>query len=324
MVFAAIGAIRNNDWRKFLAEHISFKRYSQIPPTSFTHSKYSIQQAYNYCEKVTKKADTNFYLGFRFLPKGKRNAVFASYAFCRYVDDIVDRQKSSRLSVPELVSKWEQDLHDCYKGKAKHPIMIALAEAVREYNIPKAPFLGLIEGCRMDLRFNRYRNFKQLSQYCDRVAATISTISLHIFGVKNPRAKKYGYYLSMALQLTNILRDVGEDARKGRIYIPLDELERFGYSESELMAGVRNAAFYKLMHFQAARVRKYYQKADKLLSVIEDDSLLATGLMGAVYARVLDEIEHSNYDVFRKKAKLSALQKIMLVAKVALNPSFIR
>jgi phytoene synthase len=279
-----------------------------------------LSKAYEYCHQVTRKADTNFYLGFTFLPKDKRNAVYASYAFCRYADDIVDEMKGK--GVEALILRWERDLDNAYVGKATHPIMVAMADAVKRYRIPKEPYKGLIAGCKMDLTIKRYRNFQELLQYCDLVATTIGKISLHIFGYKNPNAKKYARYLSIALQLTNILRDVGEDARKGRIYIPVDELERFGYSESELMRGVMNTQYYRLMKFQVGRAREYYRKAYEVTKLMSADSRFAAVMMGAVYARILDKIERQGYTVFEGETKLSEFEKKMLTLQMMVAPKY--
>ncbi|MBI4399978.1 squalene/phytoene synthase family protein [Candidatus Micrarchaeota archaeon] len=282
--------------------------------------KMNLEESYVYCKDVAKKFDTNFYLGFMFLPREKRNAVFAAYAFCRYVDDIADEYKGKK-DVKELIQKWEDDLDLCYDGIGYHPITIALADAVRKYKIPKAPFKGLIKGCKMDQTIKRYNNFKELLVYCDSVATTISTISLHIFGYNTKKAITYGRYLSIGLQLTNILRDVGEDAKKGRIYLPLDELEKFNYTESDLLKGVMNESFFSLMKFQVKRARDYYCKAAKLVNLINEDARLATKLMGAVYVNVLDEIERNNFDVFNNKAQLSKVHKMLLAAKMLLSPN---
>jgi len=282
--------------------------------------KYSLTQCYDYCQKLTQKRGTNFYLGFSFLPKEKRNAIFASYAFCRYADDIVDEE--GKKNPKALLARWRRDLNLCYRGKTTHPIMTALYDAVRKYKIPKAAFEGLIDGCAMDLSIKRYDSFEELLKYCERVAVTMSTISLHIFGIKDKKAEEYGKYLSLALQLTNILRDIGEDARKGRIYIPLNDLKKYGYSEEELLSGVLNPRFRSLMEFQVKRARAYYEKAYSVLECVEGDSRFGALLMGAVYAKVLERIEKSNYDVFSKRHDLSFLDKAVLVAKMTVLPSY--
>jgi phytoene synthase len=282
--------------------------------------KYTLTQCYEYCQKLTQKRGTNFYLGFSFLPRDKRNAIFASYAFCRYADDIVDEE--GKKNPKKLLVRWRRDLDICYKGKAAHPIMIALRDSIKKFRIPKSAFEGLIDGCEMDLSIKRYDSFEELLKYCERVAVTMSTISLHIFGIKNKKAEEYGKYLSLALQLTNILRDIGEDARKGRIYIPLQDLKKYGYSEEELLSGVLNERFRNLMGFQITRARAYYEKAYRVLECIEEDSRFCTLLMGAVYAKVLQSIEKSNYDVFSKRHCLSFLDKAALVARMSVLPSY--
>ncbi|MEM2963076.1 MAG: phytoene/squalene synthase family protein [Candidatus Anstonellales archaeon] len=282
--------------------------------------KYRLEECYEYCKKITRERGSNFYLGFSFLPKEKRNAIFASYAFCRYADDIVDESRS--VDQKSLLLKWKRALELCYRGKANHPITIALQDAVKKYGIPKQAFLGLIEGCEMDLAIKRYNSFEDLLKYCERVAVTMSTISLHIFGIKDKKAEKYGKYLSLALQLTNILRDVGEDAKRGRIYIPIEDLRKYGYSEEELFSEVLNPQFRRLMEFQVRRVKEYFEKAEKVLCCIEEDSRFAALLMGAVYAKILDSIEKSGYDVFSKTYGLSLMDKAILILKMMIYPSY--
>ena len=280
----------------------------------------SVEKAYEYCKGVAKRNDTNFYLGFMFLPREKRNAVFAAYAFCRYADDIADEYDEADL--PLLIDRWERDLELCYAGRPNHPITIALADAVAKYGIPKSAFRELIDGCRMDQMKKRYRTFAELLEYCEKVAVTISTISLHIFGFKDPRALEYGRNLALALQLTNIIRDVGEDARKGRIYLPLDELERFGCTEQELLNGVMSDRFREMMKFQVERARSYYRGAQGLIDTLSEDCRFTTLLMGAAYAKVLEQVERNGYDVFTRRARLNPLAKPWLLFTLILKPRF--
>lgn len=280
----------------------------------------TLNECYDYCAKCTKKMGTNFYLGFKLLPKDKRKAVYASYAFCRYVDDIVDEEGFTKENIAKALQQWADDLELCYEGKATHPITRALADSVKNYPIPKSAFLDLIEGCKQDLIKTRYETFDELLAYCDLVATTISTISLNIFGYDNPVAVQYGKHLAVALQLTNILRDVGEDARKGRIYLPLEDLRRFGYTEAELLRGEINTQFYDLMEFQVDRAKNYYVKANPLIREIHRDCRVAIYLMGAVYVEVLNNIKSSNFNVYGKKAKLSFLQKQKLLLRATVTP----
>lgn len=281
-----------------------------------------LKKAYAYCKDLTNKCGPNFALGFYFLPKEKRMAVYAVYSFSRYVDDIVDELKD-KANMQTMLDKWEHYLDRAYEGKGDHPITIALADSVKRYNIPKQPFRDLIKGCKMDLTIKRYRTFDDLLEYCDKVASTISILSLSIFGYTDKKAQRFGKDLSTALQLTNIIRDVGEDVDRGRIYIPLEDMERFNYTEEDLLAKKNNANFKRLMKFQIERARHYYQSAFNLLPFIKADSRFATLLMGAVYVKILDEIEANDYDVFTKRAKLSKFKKVVLVAEMALRPKFV-
>jgi phytoene synthase len=277
--------------------------------------KYTLEQAYAYCHKAAKKADSNFYLGFMFLPKPKRDAFFACYAFFRYVDDIADEYKGEKDYVTKLIQRWETDLDRAYLGEADHPIMIALAHAVKSYNIPKAPFKGLILGCKMDQTIRRYETFDDLLKYCELVASTISTVSISIIGCKDKKAFEYGRYLGLAFQLTNIIRDIAVDAKKGRIYLPLDELQRFEYGESDLLNGVVDERYVNLMRFQVKRAREYYMKAKHLMEYVDTDCKLATSLAGAAYLKILDGIEKKKFDVYKNKFSLSGYDKSMLVLK---------
>ena len=219
-----------------------------------------LDDAYALCRQVAHRYGPNFSVGFRFLPLLKRRAVYATYAFCRFVDDIVDEEPGA--DVRQRVDRWEEELERCYQGQPTHPIAFALADSAKRYPIPKESFAGLIEGCRMDLVKNRYATYEELLVYSELVATTISTMSLSIFGYKDETAIDRGRDLATAFQLTNILRDVGEDAaEKDRIYLPKEELDRFGVSEKDLKERHATPAFKELMRFQVERVREYYRRA---------------------------------------------------------------
>lgn len=267
----------------------------------------SVPEAYRYCRALTQRSGPHFSVGFRFLPPPKRGAIYAVYAFCRYADDIVDEHQNEPLE--ELLKLWQEELERCYRQQPTHPITIALADAIRRYPIPKEGFLGLIEGCRMDLLYNRYPTFDALMVYCDRVATTIRDLSLPIFGYRDPKGREYGRALSTALQLTNIVRDIGEDLGRGRIYLPLDELEKTGYSEGELMAKTKNEAFLRMMAFQCRRIRGYFDESKKLVPLVEPDARLALSLMRNVYVALIDRIEAAPFDVLDKQIRLSWRQR---------------
>jgi len=273
-----------------------------------THSStLSIPAAYRYCRDLTHRSGPHFSIGFRFLPPPKRRAIYAVYAFCRFTDDLVDEQQPQP---PDLLLRlWESELSDCYRGRPRHPIAIALADAVRRYSIPQSGFLGLIEGCRIDLRCTRYPTFDALMVYCDLVATTIRDLSLPIFGHTDPASSSYGRALSTALQLTNIVRDIGEDLERGRIYLPLEELERYGYSEAALLAREKNEAFLQLMAFQCRRIRGYFDEAAHLIPRIAPDAQLAVTLMRNVYLVLVDKIESRPFDVLDRSIRLSTAER---------------
>ena len=271
-----------------------------------------LSEAYALCRRVAHRYGPNFSVGFRFLPQPKRDAVYAAYAFCRYVDDVVDENPGS--DVREGIDRWETELDRCYAGSPTHPITVALADTATRYPIPKDAFGGLIEGCRMDLVKNRYANYDELLVYSDLVATTISTMSLAIFGYRDPDAIDRGRDLATAFQLTNILRDVGEDTHKDRIYLPQDEMARFGVSEPDLMKKQMTSGFAELMRFQVQRVRDLYHRAEPLLEMIEPDARRCTCLMGTVYYRILDKIEKLGYRVFDGRIGLTLAGKLSLAA----------
>ena len=192
-----------------------------------------IDDAYSFCRAVAHKHGANFSVGFRFLPKVKRRAVYAAYAYCRFADDIADDPGDGHR---ERLDAWQHELDACYAGSPTHPITIALADALQHFAIPKSAFVALIEGCRQDLGQSRYETFEELLHYCELVAASISDISLAIFGYRIDAAIEHGRSLSTALQLTNVTRDVGDDLARDRIYVPQEDLLRVGVSERDLVA----------------------------------------------------------------------------------------
>jgi len=273
----------------------------------------SLEESHRYCQKVTQKSGPHFSVGFLFLPPPKRKAIYAVYAFCRFADDIVDEHQSAPLE--DLLKEWEAELYRCYRHVPTHPIGIALSDAITHYPIPIEGFLGLIEGCRMDLTLTRYPTYSALLVYCDKVATTIRDLSLPIFGFSEPLAWQYGNALATALQLTNIVRDIGEDLDRGRIYLPQDEILASGYSESELLDRVKNESFLKLMQFQLDRIRGLFHESAKLVPLVDQDARRALSLMRAVYIELIDQIEKRPYDVLDRSIRLSLLQRCGVVIK---------
>lgn len=261
---------------------------------------------------------SNFYYSFLFLPKPKREAIYAVYAFCRLCDDIVDGCLPTDEAEKQL-RLLREELERGYQGQTVHPIMVRVGEVAKQYGIPKRYFEELINGMDMDLEKHRYTTFEELREYCYRAASVVGLICIEIFGYKNPRTKEYAEHLGIAFQLTNILRDVVPDLKRGRIYLPLEDLARFRYREEDLMAQVYNEAFIELMRFEAGRARSYFQKAETALSREDRRSMLAAKIMGAIYRRLLDEIEEASCHVFPHRISLSRPLRLRLALKTWLQ-----
>ena len=237
-----------------------------------------------FVRRLAHRRGANFSLGFRLLPADKRRAVYAAYAACRIPDDIVDEpgRHSGPDGVGEQLEAWAAEIEATYVGNPSQPATRALAEVLEQFPIPKHAFLGLVEGCRMDLETTRYASFGALERYCELVAVTISDISLAIFGTVGEEARERGRDLAMALQLTNICRDVGEDAGRGRLYLPEDEVRRFGMDGDAILAGrFEPSAYGRLMTFQCKRARDYFRQANPLPGLLQRDSRAAVRVTGS-------------------------------------------
>lgn len=295
----------------------------------------NLDQAYDYCRAIAHKHGANFSVGFRFLPKVKRRAVYAAYAFCRVADDIADDDvilnesgdpvspESSTQRRLAALHAWQRELDTCYAGTPTQPITIALADALQHFAIPKAAFVALIDGCRQDMVKTRYETFEELLQYCELVAASISDISLAIFGYRSDSAIGHGRSLAIALQLTNVTRDIGDDLSRDRIYVPATELRRFGVDERDLFSRAENERMRTLIEFQIERARGYFEEAEPLLRELDFDARFPTLLMGGVYATVLAKLREDPLIVIRKRLSLSPLQKMLVVGSRVLRPHFV-
>ena len=274
-----------------------------------------VRQAYLECLAITKASSTNFYYAFLTLPPQKRYAIYATYAFCRMCDDIVDDPERRPTAESDLAG-LRQLLHDTYDGRSDGPVWTALADAQQRFGIPMAHFTDVIDGCEMDLTKNSYETFEELVQYCRRVASAPGLICIEIFGYTDERAVKYAIDLGIAMQLTNIIRDVAEDARDGRVYLPNEELEKFGYSKSDLAAGTVNDPFRNLMRFQIERAHRYFERGAKLFPLLDRRSRACPRTMSSVYGRLLGRIEAADYDVFSRRISLSRTAKAALAARL--------
>ncbi|MGA3325769.1 MAG: presqualene diphosphate synthase HpnD [Terriglobia bacterium] len=264
---------------------------------------------------------TNFYYAFVFLPPEKRLAIEAVYAFARRGDDIADSGLDPAEAAAALVS-YRQALDACYAEEGSHldaPELRALAEAIKRFKIPREPFEDLIRGLEMDLANTRYETFAELSQYCYRVASTIGLICIEIFGYHNPRTRDYAVNLGMALQLVNVLRDLQRDAQRGRIYLPQEDLERFGVRPGELLAGAYTDPFIELMQFECDRARHYFDLARQTLPPEDRQSMKAAEIMAAIYWGILKRIQKRCYNVFGKRVRVPRPLKLWAALRVYLG-----
>ncbi len=286
-----------------------------------------IEKAYRYCETVTKTHAKSFYFAAKFLPKPKQKAVYPIYAFCRHVDDAVDdEESSSEEKVVETIEKWKVILDEIYqiaetkdqrpKTKNQNLILLAWQDLLNAHKIPQNLPLELMQGVLMDTHTKRYETFDELYVYCYRVASTVGLMSSEILGYSDKIALRYAEALGIAMQLTNILRDVKEDAAIGRIYLPQEDLRKFGVSKEQIFAGEMSENFIKMMKFQIERARDYYRTGENGISLLEKDSRFTVLLASRIYARILDEIERQNYDVFTRRAHTTSAQKLLSIPKI--------
>jgi phytoene synthase len=286
-----------------------------------------IEKAYRYCETVTKTHAKSFYFAAKFLPKPKQKAVYPIYAFCRHVDDAVDdEESSSEEKVVETIEKWKVILDEIYqiaetkdqrpKTKNQNLILLAWQDLLNAHKIPQNLPLELMQGVLMDTHTKRYESFDELYVYCYRVASTVGLMSSEILGYSDKIALRYAEALGIAMQLTNILRDVKEDAAIGRIYLPQEDLRKFGVSKEQIFAGEMSENFIKMMKFQIERARDYYRTGENGISLLEKDSRFTVLLASRIYARILDEIERQNYDVFTRRAHTTSAQKLLSIPKI--------
>jgi phytoene synthase len=266
--------------------------------------------------RLTRRSRSNFYFAFLTLPRVRRDALYAVYAFCRIVDDVADLGGDAVVQRAEL-ARWHEDVARCFEPgpPPRHPVGRQLAAAVRAYPIPRTALEAIIEGCQMDLTRGRYETFDDLRPYCYRVASAVGLCCIEIFGYTDPRAREYAVHLGTALQLTNIMRDVGVDARDGRVYLPQKELREFGVVEDDLVAGRHGEAFVRLMRHQAARARHFYAAAANAYPLADARSLIAAEIMGGIYRALLDEIEARRFAVFGERITVPVRRKVAIALR---------
>jgi phytoene synthase len=289
-----------------------------------------IEKAYEYCESVTRLHAKSFYFAAKFLPAHKQKAVYPIYAFCRHVDDEIDEAEiSGRQESITAVGRWHSKLNDVYAGKSfetensddekQNLVLTAWLDLLGKYRIPQNLPLELMQGVLQDTHTNRYENFDELYVYCYRVASTVGLMSSEILGYSDASALRYAEAMGIAMQLTNILRDVKEDAAMNRIYLPQEDLRKFDVSEQQIFADNFNENFRRLMKFQIERARYYYAEGEKGIRLLEKDSRFTVLLAARIYGKILDEIEKQNYNVFNRRARTSKRQKILSIPRIWLN-----
>ncbi len=264
-----------------------------------------------YCQQKTRESGSSFTLSFMFLPKDKRDAMTALYAFCREVDDVVDECTDYQIAQTKL-AWWKQEIHRLFHETPQHPVTQALQLVVKTFGLQEAHFVEIIDGMQMDTQYNRYADFEQLALYCYRVASVVGLLSAQIFGYKDQATLEYAHDLGMAFQLTNIIRDVGEDARRGRIYIPLDELERAGVTEEQLLHSQASPQTQALLLKQIERAEMFYDKALSQLPKADTKPQLPGLMMAAIYRALLQEIKPEPNLVLTHKIALPPFRKLKL------------
>ena len=276
-----------------------------------------------YCKQKTKESHSSFLSAFIFLKKEKREALTALYAYCREVDDIADECLDHEIASKKL-NWWREEVERLFKGAPQHPVSKALHPFLSHFNLSKNYFIEIIDGMEMDVKFNRYESFEQLELYCYRVASCVGILSAHIFGFKNKDTLTFAKNLGIAVQLTNIIRDLGEDARRGRIYIPLDELKKLGVSEEEIISLKNSEKIKILVQNQSDRAKKFYDLASKTLPIEDKKSQKISLVMGNIYYVLLKEIVKDNPEkILNQKTILPGFRKMRISILTMLGCSFI-
>ena len=275
-----------------------------------------------YCQQKAARSGSSFYYSFLFLPPQRRRAITALYAYCREVDDVVDEMQDPAVAQAKL-AWWADEIGRLYDGDPQHPVSRALAPHLLAFRIRRDSLLLVLEGMAMDLRQNRYLDYPALERYCHNVAGVVGELSAGIFGASEERTFEYARRLGLALQLTNIIRDVGEDARRGRVYLPLDELQRHGVTVADLLAGRYADGYLPLMRFQAQRARDLYAAALAALPAADRLAQRPGLIMGAIYATLLDEIEREGFRVLHQRVALTPLRKLWIAWRTwVFGPTF--
>ena len=292
--------------------------------TTSSSSPATLAEAYDECRRVTKREAKNFYFAFLTLPPQQRKGICVAYTFCRYCDDSVDAEGTPEEKLARI-SRLRHMLSETYDGRATEPLFIGLADVADRHRIPQEYFQEVLNGVESDLVKTRYADFEELRQYCYQVASVVGLICIHIFGYTGGEvARCHATNLGLAMQLTNICRDVREDWEFGRVYLPQDEMRRFGVIEDDLKAGMVTDSFAKLLQFQIDRAREYFASGRQLLSYLPKRSRACPAALGFIYGGVLDRIERAGYNVFDERITVSKKAKLALMTKAWLTGPWLK
>lgn len=267
-------------------------------------------------KEISKKSGSSFYYAFNLLPEDKRDAMNTVYAFCRKTDDIVDENSDSTDLKYEKLRRWRIEFEKSFSGHSEFALLNKLGTTISKFNIPLDPFFELIKGMEMDLQKDRYKSFEDLQLYCYRVASTVGLMCIEIFGYKHPSTKQFAVDLGIALQMTNILRDIGKDAKNGRIYLPQEDLIKFNYTEKEILSLVYNDNFRDLMMYESSRAKQYFNSATANLDLDDKKTMFAARAMQHIYYKMLENIIAADYDVFNNDIKVSKIEKVGIAVGV--------
>jgi phytoene synthase len=277
----------------------------------------ALREDYARCASITRRSSSNFYYAFMLLPAERRQALYSVYAFCRFVDDIADDAVGDEAGgkPAKLLARWREELERVFNGSPTHAISRALAYNVRRFAIPRRYFEEIIDGVEMDLGRTRYATFEELRLYCYRVASAVGLVCIEIFGYRNPRTREYAENLGIAFQLTNIIRDLSEDAARGRIYLPLEDLARFDVSEDEILRGADTRELRRLLEHEVERARSFYAQAENALAAEDRAAMVCAEAMRSIYRALLERIASKGCGVVGRRHRISTPRKLYLVGR---------
>ena len=275
-----------------------------------------LEDAYDYCEQITRNEARNFYYAFITLPMRKKRAIYTAYAFCRRCDDAVDNSESTtekKRLLDEIENNLKSGINLDKLILENNPIILATCAIIKEFNIPQQYFFDVIQGVRMDIEFTTFNSFDEVKEYCYKVASVIGLICIKIFGYSNPKAIDYAIDFGLAMQLTNILRDILDDLNENRCYLAFEEMDKFNYSINQLRESLYNDDFIQMMKFEVDRAKRYFESGSRLLPLVDTDSRICLVILSKIYSKILKKIERSNYNIFQTNYRLNTFEKLSIM-----------